>query len=638
MLYILFPFAENRLRKKMVNLMMDKFDKAKDELLQELNALKQENAALKDMREKDIRERNRAENEIASSGIKSGTFFNSTGKAMPLNDEQNIRQLFDDYLRMYSSRDDKLTTYFSDNFSGFTGGGDFLVKDREEWVAITRQDFAQVKDPLRIELKDIAVQSLADTIAVATGFFTIHLPIKDHVLSRETARLVLIFRKEQAGWKISHSSISIPYYLVREGEVYPMKELADRNQILEELIAERTIQLSEANDNLQHINEKLARDITERKLAEEALRQSNQKLEAIISATPDGIGMISLDGKMQFVSDKLAEMNGYTMEEIDKFIGKHVSDFIDPSSHKMLIDNIRKLLAGESDNKLTEYLAIKKDNSRFYIDVNSTVLFDSAGNPASILFVERDITERKHAELIIQQQNNQLQELNSAKDKFFSIIAHDLRSPFQSLLSSSELLATEIESLSSDEIKLSSVGLNSSLKNLYGLLENLLQWSMMQRDMLEYKPVNLNLYDIVNKIIEISNQSAMKKKISVSNNVDPGAFVYADVNMLRSVIQNLITNAIKFTPREGRVIVSSTVKDGFVEVSIQDTGIGIKPEKSSKLFNFNTIFTTNGTDGEKGTGLGLPLCKEFIEMHGGKIWVESESGKGSKFKFTLHTE
>ena len=149
---------------------------------------------------------------------------------MDASDYQIIRQLFDDYLRMYSSRDDRLTTYFSEDFSGFTGGGDFLVKDREEWVAITRQDFAQVKDPIRIELKDLAIQSLADTIAVATGFFTIHLPIKDHILSRETARLVLIFRKESAGWKISHSSISIPYYLVREGEVYPMKELVDRNQ------------------------------------------------------------------------------------------------------------------------------------------------------------------------------------------------------------------------------------------------------------------------------------------------------------------------------------------------------------------------------------------------------------------------
>ncbi|MHB9096819.1 MAG: PAS domain S-box protein [Syntrophales bacterium] len=333
---------------------------------------------------------------------------------MDTRDYEAIRQLFDDYLRMYASRDDRLTTYFSEDFSGFTGGGDFLVKDREEWVAITRQDFAQVKDPLRIELKDVAIQSLTDTIAVTTGFFTIHLPIKDHILSRETARLVLIFRKEPSGWKISHSSISIPYHLVRKGEVYPLKELVDRNQILEELIAERTLQFSEANARLQRANEELAREIAERKRTEEALQQSNRKLEAIISATPDGIGMISLEGRMQFVSDKLAEMNSYSIEAKDEFIGKSVLDFIDPSNHTLLIENIRKLLAGEKDHKLTEYLAVKKDNSRFYIDVNSTVLHDSTGNPAGILFVERDITERKRAEEALQQSTQKLEAIISA--------------------------------------------------------------------------------------------------------------------------------------------------------------------------------------------------------------------------------
>ena len=344
---------------------------------------------------------------------------------MDVNDCRIIRQLLDDYLRMYASRDDRLTSYFSEDFSGFTGGGDFLVKDREEWVAITRQDFAQVKEPLRIDLKDVAIQSLAETIAVATSFFTIHLPIEDHILSRETARLVLIFRKESSCWKISHSSISIPYPLVREGEVYPLKELADRNQILEELIADRTIQFSEANDHLQRANEELAREIAERKRTEEALQQSNQKLEAIISATPDGIGMISLDGKMQFLSDKLVEMNGYSVEEKDEFVGTSAFDFIDPSNHKMLSDNIRKLLAGEKDVKLTEYLAVKKDQSRFHIDVNSTVLLDSNGHPAGIVFVERDITERKRTEEALRQSNRKLEAIISASPDGIGMISLD---------------------------------------------------------------------------------------------------------------------------------------------------------------------------------------------------------------------
>src|SRR5690349_9463909 len=143
-------------------------------------------------------------------------------------DHVALRALLDDYLRKYAGRDDRLTGLFSEDFSGFTGGGDFLVKDRAAWVSITRQDFAQVRDPIRLELKDVKLQLLAETIAVATTFFNIHLPIPDHPLSRETARLVLIFRKESSGWRISHSSISIPDHLVRDGEVYPLKELVAR--------------------------------------------------------------------------------------------------------------------------------------------------------------------------------------------------------------------------------------------------------------------------------------------------------------------------------------------------------------------------------------------------------------------------
>jgi PAS domain S-box-containing protein len=330
------------------------------------------------------------------------------------NDDLTIRKLFDNYLQMYASRDDQLTTYFSEDFSGFTGGGDFLVKNREEWIAITRQDFAQVKDPLRIELKDVAIQSLTDTIAVTTGFFTIHLPVKDHILSRETARLVLIFRKEDGGWKITHSSISIPYYLVGEGEVYPLKELVDRNQQLERMVDERTVQLSSANDRLQQINTVLAKEITEHRQAQDALQLSSQMVDAIISISPDGIGITSLDGMIRHISDKLVILHGYTLEEKDQYIGTSIFNFVDPSSHSLLVENIRKVLAGQRDHHLTEYLARRKDGSRFHIDVNSTVLHDAQGNPESILYVERDISDRKRAQEALQQSNQKLVAIISA--------------------------------------------------------------------------------------------------------------------------------------------------------------------------------------------------------------------------------
>ncbi len=171
---------------------------------------------------------------------------------------QMIRALFEDYITMYAGRDDRLTERFSVNFSGCTGGGDFLVKDRAQWVAITRQDFAQVPHPLRIELLDLSLQDLSDDVVVTTGFFHIHLPIPDHVLSRETARLVLIFRNEgQPGaedWKIVSSTISIPYHLVREGEVYPLNGLQERNRELEALVEERTRALAETNAKLEALS------------------------------------------------------------------------------------------------------------------------------------------------------------------------------------------------------------------------------------------------------------------------------------------------------------------------------------------------------------------------------------------------
>jgi len=170
------------------------------------------------------------------------------------NRRQLIQTLFDDYIEMYASRDDRLEARFSDNFSGYAGGGSVLVKDKDDWVKITRQDFSQVTGRLRIEMLDLSMQDISDDVVVTTAFFHIHLPIPEHVLSRETARLVLIFRREGDDWKIVHSGISIPYHLVQDGEVYPLKGLQARNSELETLVEERTRALEEANAKLASLS------------------------------------------------------------------------------------------------------------------------------------------------------------------------------------------------------------------------------------------------------------------------------------------------------------------------------------------------------------------------------------------------
>ena len=169
---------------------------------------------------------------------------------MPSNRQQLMHSLFDKYIQMYASRDDRLTEHFSENFSGYTGGGNFLVKNRDEWAKITRQDFSEVTDPIHIEMLDLSMQDINDDVIVITAFFHIHLPITDQILSHETARLVLIFRREGEDWKIVHSGISIPYHLVQDGEVYPLNGLQERNIQLESLVEERTRELEKANSKL----------------------------------------------------------------------------------------------------------------------------------------------------------------------------------------------------------------------------------------------------------------------------------------------------------------------------------------------------------------------------------------------------
>ncbi|NSL55482.1 GGDEF domain-containing protein [Uliginosibacterium aquaticum] len=173
---------------------------------------------------------------------------------MPAARQKLIRALFDEYIELYAARDERLITRFSDNFSGYTGGGDELVTDKAEWVRITLQDFAQVPGRIRIEMLDLSLQDLAPEVVTVTAFFHIHLPFAEHILSSKTARLTLVFRQEDRDWKIVHSSISIPYHLVQDGEVYPLQGLGERNRELMALVEERTLALEEANNKLEALS------------------------------------------------------------------------------------------------------------------------------------------------------------------------------------------------------------------------------------------------------------------------------------------------------------------------------------------------------------------------------------------------
>ncbi len=228
-----------------------------------------------------------------------------------------------------------------------------------------------------------------------------------------------------------------------------------------------------------------------------------------------------------------------------------------------------------------------------------------------------------------------LRELNATKDKLFSIIAHDLKNPFNALLGFSDILERNYNFLS-DEERIEYIGvINDSTQSLYKLLDNLLQWTRTQTGTITYIPENFKLLPLVKQEITNVNLNSEKKKISITVNIDENISVFADKNTTATIIRNLLSNAIKFTDLGGHIEIAARYKDQMVETSVSDSGIGINDNDLDRIFMLDGSFTTKGTSNESGTGLGLLLCKEFVEKNNGKIWVESEKGKGSTFFFTL---
>ena len=555
---------------------------------------------------------------------------------------QHLRHLLDDYLRMYTSRDDRLTAFFSEDFSGFTGGGDFLVKDKARWVAITRQDFAQVKDPIRIELKDVAIQSLTETIAVATSFFTIHLPIKEHILSRKTARLVLIFRQETTGWKIAHCSISIPYDLVQEGEVYPIKEVVDRTLVLEELVAERTVQLSQVNDQLHHTNEQLAREVAERAQAGRALQQSEQLYRSILNASPDNITITDRAGRIVMFSPAARAMFGVDSDA--QSLGHLVTDFIAPADRARAMEQVSARLNG-IDAGPSEYVGLRPDGSTFDIEVNSDFIRAPGGEPTGMVVIVRDITQRKQAEAErrkLETQNRQLLKADSLS-RMAAAIAHHFNNQLQAVMMSLELAQADQPR---DE---------EASANLANALQSARKAAEMSRLMLTYlgqtvaTPRALDLSQTCHDCLTLL-RAGLPSQVTVEAHLPvSGPLIQADRDQIRQVLANLLTNAWEAGGAAPAVIHVSvaTVTAAAIPslhrfpvggepqdtrhacLEIRDTGCGIPGRDLEAIFDpfFSSKFT--------GRGMGLAVVLGIVRALDGFVTVESTPGQGSSFRIFL---
>ena len=248
-----------------------------------------------------------------------------------------------------------------------------------------------------------------------------------------------------------------------------------------------------------------------------------------------------------------------------------------------------------------------------------------------------NVIERQRAKEALEKSESNLRESNATKDKFFSIISHDLKSPFNTIIGFSEILAEQVREKNLESIETYAEIIQNSSQRAMDLLLNLLDWSRAQTNRLEFNPGNIEIVALITDAIELLSNAAQQKSITITHELPQSVTIFADKDLIGTTLRNLISNAIKFTDRDGKILVSVEQKEGELLVTVSDNGVGIEADALVKLFRIDESYSTTGTQNERGTGLGLILCKEFVEKHGGRIWAESEVGKGSKFYFTVPT-
>ncbi len=428
-------------------------------------------------------------------------------------------------------------------------------------------------------------------------------------------------------------------YIKQQELLYKTAE-ALRKELNEKKIAET--ELAKFNENLENLldirTKKLINELAIRKKAEQTVIREHNILRTIMEATPEAIAILDKDGSLIDCNIKTLELLGHSSKE--HLIGKSFFEFLKFNNHN---DIVEKILGAFKENTMREIeYSYTNDKGEF---VALILLLGNASvaeeNNSYNILVAKDITQWKLAEEELHRQSKQLKEVSAAKDKFLSIIAHDLRNPLSAIIGFSDLLANNYSSLSEkDKIDyLQNIRLSS--ESMLRLLMGLLDWSKSQSGKMVVKPEEINVFHLVNEVKDPLRFQALNKKIELDSDIKSNTYVVGDKEMVKTILRNLISNAIKFTPLNGTIkIVSNEVLDQninkeFVEISVIDNGVGIKKENLEKITSLNQNVRTKGTNDESGSGLGLLLCKELIEKNNGYFYIKSMENSGSTFTFAL---
>ncbi len=374
-------------------------------------------------------------------------------------------------------------------------------------------------------------------------------------------------------------------------------------------------------------------DFTHLKETEDALISHQNKLSAIINNELVGIGVSDLNGNLKIINKQFVKMMGYkTVYDLYNCHYREYThpDYIEDTQHKM-----DALIAGSIDYFHITKKYIRKDGSEFWGDLVASPIKSEIGEIIEIVAMITDNTARKEMELQMQKNENELKKLNKTKDKLFSIIAHDIKNPFNIILGFANMLNNNFDNYNKDEIKGFINQILNASESVYKLLDDLLIWAKSQMGQLKVSPDRINTNEILDEVYNHFHVIASQKKINLINDLLGDILIIADFEMIRFIFRNLVHNAIKFTPENGQIICRGRVENDRCVIEVEDSGIGIRAEKLPTLFDMSDIMETKGTNEEKGTGLGLYLVREMRLINSGSISVTSVVGKGTVFTISL---